>query len=69
MRAIFLDKDGNLIENIPYNETRGYVQRILWDSLMFTWLRTKGHAQKTESWLTSIHSQQAARLSNKAERP
>jgi soluble lytic murein transglycosylase len=43
------------IENIPYNETRGYVQRILWHSLMFTWLRTKGHAQETGSWLTSIH--------------
>jgi len=43
------------IENIPYNETRGYVQRILWHSLMFTWLRTKGHAQETEAWLTSIH--------------
>jgi soluble lytic murein transglycosylase len=43
------------IENIPYNETRGYVQRILWHSLMFTWLRTKGQAQATESWLTPIH--------------
>ncbi|HEY6923819.1 MAG TPA: hypothetical protein VI653_10145, partial [Steroidobacteraceae bacterium] len=43
------------IENIPYNETRGYVQRILWHSLMFTWLRTKGHAQATQSWLASIH--------------
>jgi hypothetical protein len=43
------------IENIPYNETRGYVQRILWHSLMFTWLRTKGHAQETEAWLTPIH--------------
>jgi soluble lytic murein transglycosylase len=43
------------IENIPYNETRGYVQRILWHSLMFTWLRTKGHAQETESWVSAIH--------------
>ena len=42
------------IENIPYNETRGYVQRILWHSLMFTWLRTQGHAQQTQSWLTPI---------------
>jgi soluble lytic murein transglycosylase len=57
------------IENIPYNETRGYVQRILWHSLMFTWLRTKGHAQETESWLTSIHPMGPARLSNNAERP
>ena len=43
------------IENIPYNETRGYVQRILWHSLMFTWLRTKGRSQPTDSWLTPIH--------------
>jgi soluble lytic murein transglycosylase len=57
------------IENIPYNETRGYVQRILWHTLMFTWLRTKGHAQETESWVTSIHPMGAARLSNNAERP
>jgi soluble lytic murein transglycosylase len=42
------------IENIPYNETRGYVQRILWHSLMFTWLRTKGQAQPTDSWLAPI---------------
>ncbi len=28
------------IENIPYNETRGYVQRILWHQLTFAWLRT-----------------------------
>ena len=42
------------IENIPYNETRGYVQRILWHSLMFTWLRTQGAAQQTNSWLSRI---------------
>lgn len=42
------------IENIPYNETRGYVQRILWHSLLFTWLRTAGEAQQTESWLAPI---------------
>jgi soluble lytic murein transglycosylase len=42
------------IENIPYNETRSYVQRILWHRLMFTWLKTKGHAQSTESWLAPI---------------
>jgi soluble lytic murein transglycosylase len=42
------------IENIPYNETRGYVQRILWHSLLFTWLRTEGEAQPTQSWLAPI---------------
>lgn len=54
------------IENIPYNETRGYVQRILWHSLMFTWLRTKGQAQPTEAWLAPIrpmrHSEKADRV-------
>lgn len=56
------------IENIPYNETRGYVQRILWHSLMFTWLRTQGHAQQTQSWLTLIrplrHGEQSDRIAN-----
>jgi soluble lytic murein transglycosylase len=42
------------IENIPYNETRGYVQRILWHSLLFTWLRTDGEAQQADSWLAPI---------------
>jgi len=42
------------VENIPYNETRGYVQRILWHSLMFTWLRSDGEAQQADSWLEPI---------------
>jgi soluble lytic murein transglycosylase len=41
------------IENIPYNETRSYVQRVLWHSLVFAWLRT-GTAQRTDSWVTRI---------------
>jgi peptidoglycan lytic transglycosylase len=56
------------IENIPYNETRGYVQRILWHSLMFTWLRTQGHAQQTDSWVSVIrpmrHTEQSDRIAN-----
>jgi soluble lytic murein transglycosylase len=54
------------IENIPYNETRGYVQRILWHSLMFTWLRAKGQAQPTQAWLEPIrplhHTEQVDRV-------
>ena len=54
------------IENIPYNETRGYVQRILWHSLMFTWLRTQGQALHTKTWLTPIlpmhHTEQSDRV-------
>jgi soluble lytic murein transglycosylase len=42
------------IENIPYNETRGYVQRVLWHSLMFTWLGRDHEAQETTSWLAPI---------------
>jgi soluble lytic murein transglycosylase len=56
------------IENIPYNETRGYVQRILWHSLMFTWLRTQGHGLQTQSWLSPIrpirHTGQSDRIAN-----
>src|SRR5690606_9130946 len=41
------------IENIPYNETRTYVQRVLWHSIVFAWLRT-GKAQRTDAWVTRI---------------
>jgi soluble lytic murein transglycosylase len=41
------------IENIPYNETRIYIQRIYWHSVVFGWLLT-GEAQDTKSWLTTI---------------
>jgi soluble lytic murein transglycosylase len=43
------------LENIPYGETRVYVQRILWHELTFTWLHTK-EAQQTKSWLAPIRS-------------
>jgi soluble lytic murein transglycosylase len=41
------------IENIPYNETRTYVQRILWHSVVFNWLRT-GEPQRTDAWVVRI---------------
>lgn len=41
------------IENIPYNETRTYVQRIVWHSLVFNWLKT-GEPQKADAWLTPV---------------
>jgi soluble lytic murein transglycosylase len=34
------------IENIPYDETREYVQRILWHRLMFTWLGAEDRAEQ-----------------------
>lgn len=41
------------IENIPYNETRNYVQRILWHTLVFRWLGS-GEAQDTSGWLDAV---------------
>jgi len=41
------------VENIPYNETRSYVQRVLWHSIVFAWLRS-GEAQRTDAWVTRI---------------
>lgn len=41
------------IENIPYNETRHYVQRILWHKVVFGWLRS-GEPQKTDAWLARV---------------
>jgi soluble lytic murein transglycosylase len=41
------------IENIPYDETRAYVRRVLWHSLVFAWLET-GRAQHPRSWLEKI---------------
>jgi peptidoglycan lytic transglycosylase len=41
------------VENIPYNETRDYVQRVLWHSVVFGWLQTD-HAQDVQEWLRPI---------------
>lgn len=41
------------VENIPYNETRSYVQRILWHNVVFSWLKT-GAPQKVDNWLVRI---------------
>lgn len=41
------------IENIPYNETRTYVQRVLWHSLIFHWLRN-GMPLDTQAWLVQV---------------
>ena len=43
------------IENIPFNETRAYVRRVLWHSLVFRWLAT-GRPQSTRDWVASIAS-------------
>jgi len=41
------------IENIPFNETRDYVQRVLWHSVVFSWLDT-GRGENVESWLVRV---------------
>ena len=41
------------VENIPYNETRNYVQRILWHSVVFSWLQS-GQPQKVDTWLSRV---------------
>ena len=41
------------IENIPYDETRAYVRRVLWHSLVFEWLET-GRPQHPRSWLEKV---------------
>lgn len=42
------------IENIPYDETREYVQRILWHRLLFTWLGDESRGGQTGFWLAPI---------------
>jgi soluble lytic murein transglycosylase len=40
-------------ENIPYNETREYVQRVLWHSVVFGWLGSGG-SEDRDAWLAQI---------------
>lgn len=41
------------VENIPYNETRAYIQKILWHITVFSWKET-GEAQNLSAVLTPI---------------
>jgi len=41
------------IENIPFNETRTYIQRIAWHSTVFGW-EASGKPQRMKPWLTPI---------------
>lgn len=47
------------IENIPYNETRGYIQRILLHVAAYRWLAT-GKPVRANNWLPSILAAPAA---------
>jgi soluble lytic murein transglycosylase len=41
------------VENIPFNETRAYVQKVAWHSLVFTWLEDRKPVDVT-AWLSSV---------------
>lgn len=43
------------VENIPYNETRGYVQRVTWHELVFAWL-TDRKARAVNQWLGTVQA-------------
>ena len=40
-------------ENIPYNETRAYVQRVAWHTLVFDWLEQR-KPRDVSNWLRSV---------------
>ena len=50
--AIAMDAD-IWVENIPFNETRTYVQRVAWHSLVFAWLDDR-KARDVTSWLGAL---------------
>jgi soluble lytic murein transglycosylase len=43
------------VENIPYNETRSYVQRVVWHSVVFAWLEDR-KPRDVSGWLGTIRS-------------
>jgi soluble lytic murein transglycosylase len=52
--------DGDVwLENIPYNETREYVRRVLWHSVVFEWLNDD-HVNARE-WLREVEPRPAER--------
>jgi soluble lytic murein transglycosylase len=54
------------IENIPYNETRDYVERVLWHRIVFAWLAT-GEPQRVDALVTPIAPLGAARQASAAD--
>jgi soluble lytic murein transglycosylase len=42
-------------ENIPFNETRAYVQRVGWHTLVFAWLEDR-RPRDVSSWLSTIQA-------------
>jgi soluble lytic murein transglycosylase len=52
------------IENIPYDETREYVQRILWHRLMFSWLGDESRSEHAGFSLAPITALRATSSSD-----
>jgi soluble lytic murein transglycosylase len=46
------------VENIPFNETRAYVQRVHWHSLVFEWLAER-KPRDTSAWLGTVRAPDA----------
>jgi soluble lytic murein transglycosylase len=46
------------VENIPYNETRGYVQRVSWHMIVFGWLSDR-KPRDVSGWIGTIHAPNA----------
>ena len=42
------------IENIPYTETRDYVERVLWNQALFTWLSGAADHLRSNVWLELV---------------
>ena len=40
-------------ENIPFNETRAYVQRVAWHALVFAWLEDR-KPRDVSGWLRTV---------------
>jgi soluble lytic murein transglycosylase len=51
------------VENIPFNETRSYVQRVAWHSLVFRWL-DDGRPRNVEAWLGQLGLHHSKRTAN-----
>ena len=47
------------VENIPFNETRAYVQRVHWHSLVFAWL-AQAKPQDAARWLDGVRRETPA---------
>ncbi len=47
------------VENIPYNETRGYVQRVSWHMIVFGWLSDR-KPRDVSGWLGVIRAPNAS---------